>query len=94
MHRYQITTSKRADPPGTDSLQRAFARAAIDWAHVVTGVDVSVSDGGFVIGMDVVGSPARARTECERLFAAAWYDAFGSRGNTHVGWLTEETLAV
>ena len=93
MHRYQITTSKRADPPGTDVLQRAFARAAVNWTHVVTGVDVSVAAGGFVIGMDVVGPPARAPSECERLFATAWYDAFGPRGNTHVGWLTGETLA-
>ena len=40
--------------------------------------------------MDVVGYPGDAKYECERLFAAAWYDAFGLRGSPHVGRFVEE----
>ena len=94
MHRYQIKTCKQTDPRDTYLLERAFARVSVAWAHMVNGVEVSGagggSGGGFVIVIDVVGSPARARIECERLFAAAWYDAFGSRGSTHIGLFIEQ----
>ena len=93
MNRYQIMTSKEALPGEARQLRRAFDRVAGNWAHMVRGVEVSGSGGGFVIDIDVVGPPARATIECERLFAAAWYDAFGSRGNTHFGRLTQETRA-
>jgi hypothetical protein len=94
MNRYRIETSKEALPGETRLLRRAFARAGVNWAHIVTGVEVScapgAAGGGFVIVIHAVGSPARAAIECERLFAAAWYDAFGARGNNHIGSLLED----
>ena len=95
MHRYQIQTSKPVEPGETYMLEQALARTAVRWAQVVRGIEVSGSGGGsggrgFVIDMDVVGAPARAKVEGERLFAAAWYDAFGLRGSNHVGSLAED----
>ena len=94
MNRYEIETTKEADPEGTRLLRRAFARVAAQWAHVVDRIEVSGSGGGggrgFVIVMHVAGPRARVPLECERLFAAAWYDAFGPRGSTHIGSLARE----
>ena len=92
MNRYEIETSKEALPGETRLLRRAFDRAVVNWGHMVKDVEVSGggAGGGFVIVMYVVGPPARVVRECERLFAAAWYDAFGPRGNTHIGSLAEE----
>ena len=94
MNRYEIETTKKADPEGTRLLRRAFARVAGNWAHMVDRIEVSGSGGGggggFVIVMHVAGPPARVQVECERLFAAAWYDAFGPRGSTHIGSLAQE----
>jgi hypothetical protein len=89
VHRYRIVTSKEARPGETRLLRRAFDRVAVNWADMVKGVKVSGEGDGtggvFVIDIDVIGPPARVEIECERLFAAAWYDAFGSRGSNHIG---------
>ncbi len=57
-------------------------------------VEVSGPSGSLVVVIDFVGAPAVAVRECERLFAVAWYDAFGVRGSTYTGRIVEKTAAV
>lgn len=52
-------------------------------------VVVPGASGSVVVVMDFIGSPDDARRDCERLYAIAWYDAFGVQGSTHVGRLVE-----
>lgn len=93
MLRYEIRSSKKAEPGDVHLLERAFARVAADRSDTVRDVTVSGRAGGFVIAMDVAASPRRAERDCERLFAAAWYDAFGRRGSTHIGRLVGEPVS-
>lgn len=90
LRRYEIRSSTSAGPWDIRLLRRAFARVAVEWSDAVERVEVSGPGGRFVVVMDVVGSPRHAKRECERLMAAAWYDAFGVRGSTHIGRLVEE----
>ena len=89
MHRYEITTSADVHPGDAYLLRQALARVAPSWDHMVSAIEVSSPGGGLLVAMDVVARRARAKVECERLFAAAWYDAFGSYTDAHVGRFSE-----
>ena len=52
-------------------------------------MEVSAASGFLVVAMDVIGPPSHVEDECERLFAIAWYDAFGVRASRHLGGLVE-----
>ncbi len=88
-HRYEIRSRRRSDARDVRLLERAFARLGVDGRERVTRVEVSGASGCLVVAMDVIGPPSDAEGECERLFATAWYDAFGVRGSRHVGRLVE-----
>ena len=87
MRRYVIRTSKRANPTDVVRLRRAFERQPGAWHDFTDDVEVSIDQGGFRIDMEM---RAGAR-DCECRFAMAWYDAFGSRGSTHVGRIAQES---
>jgi hypothetical protein len=87
--RYEIRSGPRSDPRDLHLLERAFARLGVHPGERVTGVQVSSATGCLVVAMDVIGPPSHAEGECERLFAIAWYDAFGVRGGRYVGRLVE-----
>lgn len=87
--RYEIRSWRRPQAGDIRLLERAFARLGVDVVETVTGVEVSAESGFLVVAMDVVGPRSHVEGECERLFAIAWYDAFGLRGSRHLGRLLE-----
>ena len=87
--RYEIRSCRRPEAGDIRLLERAFARLGVDGLERVTGVEVSAASGFLVVAMDVIGPPSHVEDECERLFAIAWYDAFGVRGSRHLGGLVE-----
>ena len=87
--RYEIQSSRRPEAGDIRLLERAFARLGVDEVESVTGVEVSAASGVLVVAMDVIGPPGRVEGECERLFAVAWYDAFGVRWSRHLGRVVE-----
>jgi hypothetical protein len=91
--RYEIDTCRRADPQDLRLLECAFGRVAAEWSDRVRRAVVSGPSGYVFVAMDFIGPPEDARRECERLYAIAWYDAFGVEGSTHVGRLVEEAVA-
>ena len=86
MRQYVIRSSKPATMGDALLLTRAFARKAGAWSHAVGAVRVAFDSAGFRISMEMTGEPS----DCEDLFALAWYDAFGDRGTTHAGWLLDD----
>ncbi len=90
MHHYEIRTAKRATPQDVERLRRAFGRMLCQGAVDVDRVKVSATRGCFRIDVRVAGSPRHAAREAERLFTVAWYDAFGQRSSTHIGFLDDE----
>ena len=91
VRRYEIRTAKRATPGDVERLRRAYGRMLSRGEDDVRMVEVSTMRGCFHVDMEVAGSPRHVRRVGERLFADAWYDAFGPRSNTHIGILDEET---
>ena len=94
VRRYEIRTAKRATPQDVERLRCAFGRMLSRGAEDVRAVEVSTMRGCFRIGMEMVGSARQVRREGERLFAMAWYDAFGPRSSTHIGVLDDEPMPV
>jgi len=82
---YEIRCSKRADDADVERLDRAFGRVRARHRGAAGSVVVGVEDGSYRIAMEMLAD----ERFCERLFAEAWYDAFGPRGATHVGRVLE-----
>ncbi len=93
MTRYEIRTSKRADAHQIDQLSRAFGRTAVQRSAAVEAVEVFDGRGCLQVAMWIDGTQRSARREGERSFALAWYDAFGTRGSNHIGWVTGSAAA-
>ena len=89
MPQYEIRTSKRADAHQIDQLSRAFGRTAGQRSAAVEAIEVFDGRGCLQVAMRIGGTQRHARREGERSFAVAWYDAFGPRSSTHVGWVSE-----
>ena len=87
--RYEIRSSRRPETGDIRLLERAFARLGVDAVERVRAVEVSAASGVLVVAMDVIGPPGQVEGDCERLFAIAWYDAFGVRWSRHLGRLVE-----
>ena len=94
MRRYEIRTAKRATPEDLERLGRAFGRLLARGAEDVRAGEVSTLRGCVRVVLEMAGSARQVRRDGERLFANAWYDAFGPRSSTHIGVLDGEPLAV
>lgn len=92
MRRYEIRTAKRATPQDVERLRRAFGRMLSQGAEDVRAVEVSTLRGCFRVAMEAVGSARQVRRDGEKLFADAWYDAFGPRSSAHIGVLDGEPV--
>lgn len=87
MARYEIETLMYGSAGAVEQLERAVARLEIAGDGVVRRVEVRASNGRLQMAMDLAGWGSRAVPEAERVFALAWYDAFGDRRARHLGQL-------
>ena len=86
MQRFEVLAGKSAGPHDLDALQRAFRRIMADEGSPVRDVEIGESGGKVLIRMDLaVESMRRAKRRGEKVFAYAWYDAFGEREVSHFG---------
>jgi hypothetical protein len=94
VRRYEIRTAKRATPEDLDRLGRAFGRLLSRGVEDIRAVEVSTLRGCVRVGLEMAGSARQVRRDGERLFADAWYDAFGPRSSAHIGVLDGEPAPV